>query len=67
MQIIENKALLINTRTPDKYNIIPKSKVVFESNEGSSILIKWGLDEVRVLRNLGVRKAHFDPDLVDDP
>ena len=57
MQIIENKALLINTRTPDKYNIIPKRQVVFESDEGTSILIKWGLDEVRVLRNLGVRKA----------
>jgi SNF2 family DNA or RNA helicase len=57
MQIIENKALLINTRTPDKYSIIPKSKVVYESDEGSSVLIKWGLDEVRVLRNLGVRKA----------
>ena len=27
MQIIENKALVFRTRDPDKYSIIPRSKV----------------------------------------
>jgi SNF2 family DNA or RNA helicase len=57
MQIVENKALLFRTRTPDKYAIIPKSKVVDTRNGVSEVAVYWGLDEVRVLRNLGVRNV----------
>ncbi len=57
MQIIENKALLIRTRRPDDYTIIPKSKVVDRFEGGGEVLVHWGLDEVRVLRNMGVRRA----------
>lgn len=57
MQIIENKALLLRTRNPDKYSIIPKSKVVSEENGIYEVAVKWGLDEVRVLKNLGVRNV----------
>jgi superfamily II DNA or RNA helicase len=58
MQIIDNKALLLRTRSPDKYSVIPRSKVVEEHEDGSSsVAVFWGLDEVRVLRNLGVKKA----------
>ena len=58
MEIIDNKALLIRTRSPSKYSVIPRSKVVEEHADGSSsIAVFWGLDEVRVLKNLGVKNV----------
>ena len=58
MEIIENKALLLRTRSPEKYRVIPRSKVVEEHDDGSSsVAVFWGLDEVRVLKNLGVKNA----------
>ena len=58
MQIIDNKAVLINTRTPNKYTVIPKSKIVADhGNGGYTVAVYFGLDEMRVLRNLGVKKA----------
>jgi hypothetical protein len=54
MQIINNKALLIRTRQPHRYSIIPKHHVVRQLGGGAEIAVYWGLDEVRVLRNLGV-------------
>lgn len=57
MEIIENKALLIRTRSPQKFHIIPKRVTVEEYPDGAAIMVRWGLDEVRVLRNLGVSKA----------
>ena len=55
MQIIENKALVFRTRDPDKYSIIPRSKVIGEQNGVYEMAVFWGLDETRVLRNLGVK------------
>lgn len=56
MQIVDNKALVFRTRYPDKYKIIPRSKRLREVKEGvHEVAVYWGLDEVRVLRNLGVR------------
>ena len=57
MQIIDNKALVLRTRDPNKYAIIPKSQVVNETNGIYEIAVRWGFDEVRVLRNLGVRNV----------
>jgi SNF2 family DNA or RNA helicase len=57
MEIIDNKALLFRTRNPQKYALIPKHKVVDEEDGVYSIAVFWGLDEVRVLRNLGVRNV----------
>jgi len=58
VEIIENKALLLRTRSPEKYRVIPRSKVVEEHDDGSSsVAVFWGLDEVRVLKNLGVKNA----------
>lgn len=58
MEIIDNRALLIRTRSPDKYAVIPDVRVFEEHDDGSSdILVRWRLNEVRVLRNLGVRRA----------
>jgi SNF2 family DNA or RNA helicase len=58
MQIIENKALLFRTRHPEKYEVIPKHKIVqYYPNGVYDIVVKWGLDEVRVLKNLGVKNV----------
>jgi superfamily II DNA or RNA helicase len=57
MQIVEDKAILLKTRNPDKYAIIPKHKVISESNGTYEVLVYWGLEEVKVLRNLGVKDA----------
>ena len=54
MQIIEDKALLFRTRNPDKYRIIPKHKVI-PVQDGYEVAVYWGLDEARVLRNMGVK------------
>ena len=55
MEIIEDKAVVFKTRNPEKYSIIPKHKVLEQDDEGAKVAVYWGLDEVRVLRNLGVR------------
>jgi SNF2 family DNA or RNA helicase len=56
MQIVDNKALLFRTRNPDKYRVIPKHKIVNRSDDGTTeIAVYWGLDEARVLKNLGVK------------
>jgi len=58
MEIVDNKAVLIRTRNPGKYTVIPKSRIVEEhDNGGYTVAVYWGLDEMRVLRNLGVRSA----------
>ena len=57
MQIVENKALVLRTRNPNKYSIIPKFAVVGENNGIYEVAIRWGLDEARVLKNLGVRNV----------
>lgn len=56
MQIIENRVLLLRTRQPAKYGIIPRSKDMGHVGDGvHEVAVHWGLDEVRVLKNLGVR------------
>ena len=55
MEIIDNKALLFRTRSPDKYNVIPKHKIVSVEDGVYQIALYWGLDEARVLKNLGVK------------
>lgn len=56
MQIVEDKALLFRTRNPSKYQVIPKHKIVSQHADGSAeIAVYWGLDEARVLKNLGVK------------
>jgi superfamily II DNA or RNA helicase len=52
MQIIENKGLLLRLRNPAKITTaIPTSKAVGDNE----VLVKWGVDEARVLRNLNVK------------
>ena len=54
MEIIDNRILLFNTRNPHRYSIIPKHKVM-PIEGGYQVAVYWGLDETRVLRNLGVK------------
>lgn len=55
MQIVDNKALVFRTRSPQKYSIIPKSITVPRDDAGYDVAVYWGLDECRVLKNLGVK------------
>ena len=58
MQIVENKALVFRTRNPQKYEVIPKHRIVqYYPNGVYEVAVKWGLDEVRVLKNLGVKNV----------
>ena len=56
MEIVENKALRIRTRNPDKFKIIPKHHVQ-PVDGGYEVTVYWGLDEARVLKNLGVKNV----------
>ena len=52
MQIIDNRGLLLRLRNPAKITTaIPTSKAVGDHG----VLVKWGVDEARVLRNLNVK------------
>src|SRR5512139_799192 len=56
MEIIENRALKIRTRFPDKFSIIPNHFVQLIPG-GAEVYVKWGLDEARVLKNLGFKQV----------
>lgn len=63
MQIIENKALLLKVREPGRITtVIPKAKQVGEHE----VLVRWGLEEAQVLKNLNLKnvpspiEAHYD-------
>lgn len=56
MEIVDNRALKIRTRYPERYNIIPKH-VVQKVEGGYEVYIHWNLDEARVLKNLGVKNV----------
>lgn len=58
MQIIENRALVLRTRSPEKYAIIPRSADLGPNEHGiNEVLVSWELDAIRVLRNLGLKNA----------
>ena len=54
MQIVDDRLLVFKTRNPHKYSLIPKSKAL-PIPGGYEVAVWWGLDEARVLRNLGVK------------
>jgi SNF2 family DNA or RNA helicase len=57
MEIIDNKAIAFRTRNPDKYRaVIPKSLVEVIPG-GHRVVVYWGLDEMRVLKNMGVKNV----------
>lgn len=63
MEIIENRALLLNLRYPERVSaVIPKSKLL----DANRVLVNWGLDEAQVLKNLKIKDVpspilgHYD-------
>lgn len=63
MKIIDNKALLLKVRNPERITtVIPKSKIL----DTGEVLVKWGLEEAQVLKNLRIKNvpspitAHYD-------
>lgn len=63
MEIIDNKALLLKVREPGRITtVIPKAKVL----DSGEVLVKWGLEEAQVLKNLKIKNvpspinAHYD-------
>lgn len=56
MEIVENKALKFRTRNPEKFSIIPKH-FVQDIPGGHEVYVHWGLDEARVLKNLGFKNV----------
>ena len=52
LEIIDNKALLLTLRNPQRVTtVIPKSKEL----NNNQVVVKWGLDEAQVLRNLKIK------------
>lgn len=55
MDIIDDKAVVFRTRNPDKFRVIPRHIVIQRDDGGFDVAVYWGLDEARVLKNLGVK------------
>ena len=54
MQIVDNRGLLLRVRNPDKITTaIPSSQQV----NNTDVLVRWGVDEATVLKNLNVRNV----------
>jgi SNF2 family DNA or RNA helicase len=59
MEIYKDKALLVNTRRPDRIiESIPKSKIAKTFDNGiSQVVVNWGLDEVHKLTAMRIYSA----------
>jgi SNF2 family DNA or RNA helicase len=54
VQIIDNKALLLKVREPGRITtVIPKSKLL----DTGEVLVKWGLEEAQVLKNMRIKNV----------
>ena len=56
MEIVDNRLLVFKTRNPSKYSIIPKHHAE-PIPGGYNVAVYWGLEEAKVLRNLGVKNV----------
>jgi superfamily II DNA or RNA helicase len=54
MDIVDNTAVRIRTRHVDRFSIFPKH-IATEIPGGHEVLVFWGLNEARVLRNMGFK------------
>ena len=58
MQIIENRALEFVTRKHEQIRqLIPRSTVLETRGEHARMLVAWGEDEVRILKNLRIKNV----------
>jgi SNF2 family DNA or RNA helicase len=56
MEIIENKALLLTVKNPDRITtVIPKSTVLENDDGVARVLVNWGLEESIILKNLKIK------------
>ncbi len=56
MQIVDDKALLFVTKKADQIvSLIPKSKIVERNGDKARVLVNWGEDEAKILRNLRIK------------
>ena len=56
MEIVDNRALLLKVRNPDRITgVIPKSKVIKQHKNHSEVLVHWGLVESKILKNLQIK------------
>lgn len=58
MEIVDNKAVKLVVRDADRITqVIPKSKLIGQRKDGLyEVVVYWGLDEMRVLKNLGFKE-----------
>lgn len=54
MDIVDNTAVRLRTRNVEKFKIIPKHTAT-PIPGGHEVLVYWGLDEMRVLKNMGFK------------
>lgn len=60
MEIVQNKALKFRTRKADLItNSIPKSAVLRRNGDVAEMLVHWGWEETRVLRNMKIRDVPY--------
>ena len=59
MEIIDNKAVLLKVRDPERItSVIPKSRLMTTVSENHhEVLVHWGLEEMQVLKNLKIQKV----------
>lgn len=62
MEIVQNRALVLCTRNPDRVTeVIPQSKIVEEvttpNGTGYRVAVKWSLQNAKILQNLGFKKV----------
>ena len=63
MQIVQNRAVLVDTRTPNKITeVIPKAAIVRQvelpnGQLGSTVAVNWTLRNTKILHNLGFKKV----------
>ncbi len=58
MKILENKALLLKVKNAERITkVIPKSRVMAAHPDHYEVLVHWGLEESRVLKNLNIKNV----------
>jgi SNF2 family DNA or RNA helicase len=58
VKILENKALLLKVKDAERITkVIPKSRVMAAHPDHYEVLVHWGLEESRVLKNLNIKNV----------
>jgi SNF2 family DNA or RNA helicase len=63
MEIVQNKAVLVNTRHPHKITEVIEKATIVQQTElpngqvGSTVAVPWNMRNTKILRNLGFKKT----------